>query len=91
MVRRVGGIDDDDIFGIDASEAHLVGGITLGGPVPPVVDAVQDALLLEVVQEFLDILVAELFSLLEGEFEGSALQVVEQDKEVVGIDAAVFR
>ena len=76
VVPRLGRIHDDDVFGVDAPEAHLVGGIALRRPVPAGVDAVQHPLLLEVVEELLQVFPAEVLPLLEGELEGGALDVV---------------
>ena len=69
---RICRIDDDHIFGIDAAEAHLVGGIALGGPVPAVFHAMQDALFLQIGHEFFQVLLAETFPLFKGKFEGGA-------------------
>ena len=66
VVRLVCRIDDDHVLGVDAPEAHLVGGIALGGPVPAFGHAVQDPLLLQIVEQLFQILTAESFPFFEG-------------------------
>jgi hypothetical protein len=85
------GVNDHNIFGIDAPEADFVGGIAFRRPVPPVIDPVQDSFFLQIVKEFFEIFVPESLASLEWKFKGGALQVVEEYEEIFGIDAAVLR
>ena len=84
-VRR---IHDNHILRIDAPEAHLVGGIALGRPVPAGAGAVENPLPLKVIEQLLQVFPAEALPLLEGELEGGALDVVQEDQQVVRIDPA---
>ena len=82
---------DHEVVRGHAAQAHRVGGIALARPVPAVPGAVHEALLLEEVQDLLQVLAAEALSRGEGQLEGRALHVVDEDVEVVGVDAALLR
>jgi len=62
----VSGVHHDDVLRVDAPEAHLIGGIALCHPVPPSLDLVEDALFLEIIQQFFQILLPEALPPLEG-------------------------
>ncbi len=79
-------VDDDEVVRADAPQADPVGGVGVGGPVPLVLRVVEELLLLEELQDLADLDRPELLPLLEGQFEGAALDVADQDGEVVRVD-----
>ena len=85
------GVDNNHVVGINAPEADFVGGVTFCRPMPPVGDAVQDSFFFKIIKEFLKIFFPKTFPLFKGEFESCTLQMVQQDEEIVGVNAAMFR
>ena len=88
--RRVRGIHDHKIIGRDRAKADGVRRIAFGNPVPPVACAVQETDFRQVLAQALEVEPAELLVLAQGKLEGGALQMVEQDVKVVGVDVTVF-
>ena len=90
MVPGFRGVDDHDVFGIDAPQTDFIGGVAFRRPVPAVGHTVQDPLVFEVIEKLLQIFLSETLAFFEREFEGRAFQVMKQDEKVVGIHAAVL-
>ena len=85
-----GGVDDDEVVAGDAAEADGVGGVGVGGPVPGFGGVVDEAEFLKKFEHFGGVVGSEEFVVAEGEFEDGALEVAEDDLEVVGVDIGVF-
>ena len=77
---------DHEVVGADGAQAHAVRRVGVGRPEPPVAGPVEDPFLLEHPEQLFQVLVAETFPLAEGQLEGGALEVLDQDLEVLRID-----
>ena len=86
-----GDIDDDEVVAGYRAEGDGIGGVGIGCPVPGVGGVVEEAEFLEEAAEFGGFEGPELFVVADGEFEGGALHVAEEDFEVVGVDVGRFR
>ena len=91
MIARIGGIDHHDILGVDRPEADLVSRVALRCPVPTVVSTVQYALFFQVLQKLFQVFPAEFFSLFKGQLKSRTFDVMQQDEQIVRIDAAMLR
>ncbi len=85
-LRRVGRVDHDEIVGRHRTQADRVGGIRLVGPVPLAFRLVHEALIRQQAQDARQAVRTERFILAERQFERRALDVVEQDVQIVGVD-----
>ncbi len=79
-----------EVVGGDRAEADRVGRVAVARPVPALPRPVQQLLLLEVLQDLDEALPPESLVAHEGQLEGRALDVVDEDLEVVGVDAALL-
>ena len=90
-VNSAGGdVDDDEVIAGNGAETDGVGRVGVGGPMPGSAGVVEHAGLGQEVTHVTDGMGSEEFVVAEGEFEDGALEVVEQEFEVVGIDEGVF-
>ena len=88
--RLAGDVLHHEVVGGDAAQRHRVGRVALARPVPALSRAVQQVLALEVAQDLAQVFLAEALVVGEGQLEGRALHVGEEDLEVVGVDAALL-
>jgi hypothetical protein len=77
-------VDDDEVVGADAAEADGVGRVGLGRVEPLVLGVVEELVLLEEVEDLADLGPAEPLAVLERQLEGGALDVADEDGQVVG-------
>ena len=88
--RLAGDVLHHEVVRGHAAQAHRVGGIALARPVPASARAVQQLLALEEGQDLREVFLAEALVVGEGQLEGRALHVGEQDVQVLGVDAALL-
>ena len=84
-------VHNDKVVRGDGAQADGVGRIALRDPVPAVLGVVQKAGLLEVRAEPREVERPKLLIRAQGQLEGGALQVIQQNKEIVGVHVAVLR
>ena len=90
MVSRIGGIHHHDVFGVDGAQAHFVRRIAFGRPVPTLVHPVKHTLLLQVGEQLHEVLFAEFLAFFKRQLEGRALDMLEQDQQVIRVHPAVL-
>ena len=87
-VRRV---DDHHVVVARGAERHRLGRERLIGPVVPALGLVQDPVLVEVGEDAERVLRAEPLGAVERQLEGGALEVLDQDVQVVRVHQAGLR
>ena len=93
VLERVGDVDDHEIlFRRRAAQADLAGREVLRRPVVAPVHVADNARVLDVAEQLLGAGgIAEAVAVLKGQFESRALEVAEEDVQVVRIEQRVFR
>ena len=92
VTGRVSDVNDDEVLAGGRAQGNFAGGEILRHPVVPPVHMAQDVLLLQEAQQFLrGGGVAEGVAVLKGQLIGGALEVAEEDVQVVRIEQGVFR
>ena len=79
-----------EVVGRHAAQADRVRRVALARPVEAAARAVQQALLLQELQDLRQVLAAERLARVERQLEGRALHVVDQDLQVVRVDAPLL-
>jgi len=81
---------DHEVVGGHRAQADRVGGVALARPVPAVPRPVEQLLVLEVLQDLDEVLPAERLVAHERQLERRALDVVDEDLQVVGVHPALL-
>ena len=89
-LRLVRDVDDDEVVGSDRAQADGIGRIGFLRPVPMVSGAVEESSLGEPLAELPQAHVAEFFFRGKRQLEGSALEVVDQDFQIIRLDEGVL-
>ncbi len=84
-------VDDDDVVPRSRPQADALGRVGLGHPVPDALMLVQQAHLGQELQRILWPVATEALAALEGQFEGGALDVLDDDQEIVRVNPPALR
>ena len=87
-----GDIDDDEVIAGHRAQADSVGRIRIAGPVPATGGVLQQrGVFTQEAAQFLRVLLAEGFAVADGQLKSRALQMADQDFQIIRVDVRMLR